>query len=159
VLIACVAALVAAASLTITIVTPPPPTPAAPAVDELRAAADLASVTAFSNTLAAQANQVDRLVDVTIDQVTTWQALAVMLAAVVALIVVALIVAALIVAVAMARRRPAAPVYYVVQPPAHQAISTPTASMILDDPEQWPELRARRRALAELAPPREEMTP
>jgi hypothetical protein len=61
-----------------------------------------------------------------------------------------------VVALRVTRRQPAAPVY-VIQAPQVGApsMATPAAHMILDDPDQWPELRARRRALAELAAPRE----
>jgi hypothetical protein len=87
--------------------------------------------------------------------VATWQTLAVILVAALAGIALAVAVAGGAVAVAVARRRPAAPVYYMVQPQAPQ-VGAPATHMILDDPDQWPELRARRRALAELAAPRRE---
>jgi len=122
--------------------------------EQVQAESGLAATLAFSNTLSAQAGQVDRLVDATISQVATWQTLAVILVAALAGIALAVAVAGGAVAVAVARRRPATPVYYMVQPQAPQ-VGAHAAYQVLDDPDQWPELRARRRALAELAAPRD----
>lgn len=121
--------------------------------EQVQAESGLAATMAFSNTLSSQAGQVDRLVDATISQVATWQALAVIL--VVALVVALLgaVAVAGVVALRVTRRRDERAPVYVIQAPQ---VGAPVAHMILDDPDQWPELRARRRALAELAAPRQE---
>jgi hypothetical protein len=120
--------------------------------EQVQAESGLAATLAFSNTLSSQAGQVDRLVDSTISQVATWQALAVILVVALAVALLGAVAVAGVVALRVTRRQPAAPVY-VIQAPQ---VGAPAAYQVLDDPDQWPELRARRRALAELAAPRRE---
>lgn len=128
------------------------------AADSAQAAAQLAATQAMSATLANQAAQVTRLVDATLAQAHTWQAIATMQAGALALIGLALIGAAAAVVIALARRRTAAqpgaaqapaPVVYIVAPAQAPMIG---AAQAADWPE-LPEARARRRALAQLAPP------
>jgi hypothetical protein len=128
------------------------------AADAAQAAAQLAAMQAMSGTLANQAHQVTQLVDATLAQARTWQAIAIMQGGALALIGLALIGAAAAVVIALARRPSAhqappqapAPVVYIAAPGwAPQDMPMIGAGQAAD----WPELRARRRALAQLAPP------
>jgi ABC-type transport system involved in cytochrome bd biosynthesis fused ATPase/permease subunit len=103
-------------------------------VDAMRAQADLTAAQAFSSTLASQANQVDRLVNATIDQAAAWRATTVLLIVVVGLV--AVVVVGAFTALALAGRRPAtrpaAPIVYIVAAPTMPAIdATPAAPAIL----------------------------
>jgi hypothetical protein len=134
------------------------------AADVAQASAQLAAAQAMSATLATQAHQVTRLVDATLAQAQTWQAIAIMQGGALALIGLALIGAAAAVVIALARRpathqAPAqaaaqaapAPIVYIVAPNQAPMIGA-------GDAADWPERRARRRALAQLQSGRE-MTP
>jgi hypothetical protein len=104
------------------------------------ASAQLASTQALSATVGTLTAQNAALVATVTAQASAWQVVVVILA------VALMLSTILVVAIVASRRRelPQAPVYIL---PA-----SPTNALLLDDPDEWPESRARRRALRIAAP-------